>query len=102
MNWSVAQAKQRLSELLRATVDEPQRIYNRRRLVAAVIDRESFEEFSRWREREKQQSLGDEFAKLRLICEEEGGWELPAAPRQDRPNAFAEVIDDAVRHQRPQ
>ncbi len=94
MNWNVAQAKQKLSQVLRAAAEEPQRIYNRRRLVAAVVNGETFEEFRQWAERNRQRSIGDEFAKLRRICAEEGGWELPDSEREDRPNAFAEALAD--------
>jgi len=94
MNWNVAEAKQRLSEVLRAAAAEPQRIYNRRRLVAAVVDGETFEAFSRWAERSAKRSIGEEFADLRRICAEEGGWKLPSPDREDRPNAFAEVLAD--------
>ncbi len=94
MNWNVAQAKQKLSQVLRAAAEEPQRIYNRRRLVAAVVDGKTFEEFRRWTERNEQRSIGEEFAELRRICAEEGGWELPSVEREDRPNAFAEALED--------
>jgi hypothetical protein len=103
MEWNVAQAKQRFSEVLRAAVKEPQRIYNRRRLVAAIVDGETFEEFHRWKEARERKSIGDEFAELRAICGEEGGWELPTPTRQDRPNPFAERLKDAsLRHERSQ
>ncbi len=94
MNWNVAEAKQKLSEVLRAAADEPQKIYNRRKLVATVVDGETFEEFRRWRQRSQQRSIGEEFAELRRICAEEGGWELPSSDREDRPNAFAEALAD--------
>ena len=38
MSWSIAQAKQRFSELLRQAAEAPQLIFNRERMVAAVID----------------------------------------------------------------
>lgn len=94
MNWNVAQAKQKLSEVLRAAAEEPQRIYNRQRLVAAVVDGETFEEFHRWQQLREQRSIGERFAELRRICAEEGGWELPSPDREDRPNAFAEALAD--------
>lgn len=101
MNWNVAQAKQRLSEVLRAAAEEPQKIFNRRRLVAAVVDGETFEQFRRWQQQAEKRSIGDEFAELRAICAEEGGWELPVTERKDRPNAFVEALEDAVvRHER--
>ncbi len=103
MEWNVAQAKQRLSEVLRSAEKEPQRIYNRQRLVAAVVCGETFEEFLRWKQNRERKSIGEEFAELRAICAEEGGWELPEASRKDRPNPFPEALKDAsLRHHRPQ
>ncbi len=103
MNWNVAQAKQGLSKVLREAEREPQRIYNRQRLVAAVVAGEMFEEFLRWKERRERRSIGDLMAELRTICAEEGGWELPTPDRENRPNPFADVLDDAsLGHQRPQ
>lgn len=100
MDWNVAQAKQRLSEVLREAAEEPQRIYNRRRLVAAVVNAERFEEFERWERQSAQRSIGNDFARLRAICAEEGDWELAVPEREDRPNSFAEALDGApVRHQ---
>ncbi len=94
MNWNVAQAKQKLSEVLRAAAEEPQKIFNRQRLVAAVVNGETFEEFRQWRQRSEQKSIGEEFAELRRICAEEGGWELSSPKREDRPNAFAKALAD--------
>lgn len=103
MNWNVAEAKQKLSEVLRAASEEPQRIYNRQKLVATVVDGETFEEFQRWKRRSEQRTIGEEFAELRAIAAEEGGWELPTAAREDRPNPFAEALGDAsLRHERPE
>ncbi len=103
MNGSGAPARQGRSELLRATAEEPQRIFNRQRFVAAVVDGETFEEFRRWQQQSERRSLGDELAELRAICAEEGGWELEPPVRRDRPNAMAEALDDAaLRHERPQ
>ena len=101
MEWNVAQAKQRLSEVLRSAADEPQRIYKRRQLVAAVVSGELFEEFWRWKQQSERQSIGADFAELRAIGREEGGWELPDVSRQDRPNPFAEgLLDATLRHER--
>ena len=103
MNWKIAQAKQRLSELLRAANEEPQLVYNRQRLVAAVVDGETFEAFRRWYQGARQRSIGDAFAELRMICAEEDDWELPTSERRDRVNPFTEALDDAaLRHQHPE
>ena len=43
--WLTGDAKQQFSEVLRRSEDEPQEIYRRDRLVAAVISAEDFEQF---------------------------------------------------------
>jgi prevent-host-death family protein len=68
MAWSVAQAKQRLSELLRRAAKEPQTIENRSRPVAVVVSAEAFQEFAAWREARKARSVADAFAELRALA----------------------------------
>ena len=99
MNWKVAEAKQRFSEVVKAARGEPQLIFNRDRLVATVVDPETFQEFLVWQQEGRRRTLGDSFAELRRICAEENyTQEIP--PREDRPNVF--VDDDrrpALRHE---
>ncbi len=94
MNWNVAQAKQKLSEVLRGASEEPQLIFNREKLVAAVVDSATFKEFRKWKQESDRKSIGEEFAELRAICAEEGEWELPVPVREDRRNPFAEALED--------
>jgi prevent-host-death family protein len=68
MAWSVAQAKQRLSELLRRAAKEPQTIENRSRPVAVVVSADAFQEFAAWRAARKTRSVADAFAELRAIA----------------------------------
>ncbi len=89
MNWTVSQAKQRLSEVVRAAAHEPQVIVNRGRPVAVVVEPKAFEESQRAR---PQQSLAEAVAELRRICAEDN-WELEVPPRTDRPNAFVEMLE---------
>ena len=96
MSWNIAQAKQRFSEVVRQAAAEPQLIYNRDHLVAAVIDAEDFEAFKQWRERTRQRTLADEFAELRQILREEN-YQLEIPPRVDRPNAFVERLEEEER-----
>jgi antitoxin (DNA-binding transcriptional repressor) of toxin-antitoxin stability system len=92
MTWKVAQAKQNLSKLLRAAADEPQTIYNRDHLVAAVIAGDTLTQFESWcREQERRRPLAEVFQELRQICADED-FEFPQVPRHDRPNPF--VGDD--------
>ena len=91
MNWKVAEAKQRFSELVRAAEEKPQWIYNRGRLVAAVVPAEDLEQFLAWREQQDRASIADAFAELRRICAEES-YELETPERRNRPNPFAEDL----------
>ncbi|MEH2042619.1 type II toxin-antitoxin system prevent-host-death family antitoxin [Nostoc sp.] len=93
MNWRIAEAKQRFSELIHAVSKEPQLIYNRNQLVAVVVEAEMFEEFLTWRKQHEKISLGDVFKELRQIAAEED-YILEVPSRQDRPNPFADAIDD--------
>ena len=83
MNWRVGEAKQRLSELLRESASEPQMVYSRDRLVAAVISAEEFEEFRAWREERRRGTLGRSFDEVREICREEA-YAFDAGERGDR------------------
>lgn len=96
MKWSIAKARERFSELLRKSEAEPQPIYNRDKLVAAVISAESFEEYSAWSERRKGRSIADAFGELRRILAEEE-YELQIPPREDRPNEITQVLDELRR-----
>jgi glucose-6-phosphate isomerase len=93
MRWRVAAAKERFSEVVRAAAEEPQLILNRDRVVAAVVNAETFQAFEVWRSLQGRTSLAEAFAELRAICAEEG-YQIEAPPRQDRPNAFANALDD--------
>lgn len=93
MKWKIAEAKQQFSHMMHAAAQEPQLIYNRDRLVGAVINPEDFEGYQSWKERQKT-SLWEATRELRKIAAEEN-YELPILPRSTRPNPFAEERDDA-------
>ena len=99
-HWSVAEAKQRLSEVLRLSAREPQPIYNRGRLVAALVDAESFAAFERWRRAADTASIGAQFETLRAAlaagAAPDGAADvpLPELARTDRPNAFTAMLDE--------
>ena len=46
--WLTGEAKQQFSEVLRRSENEPQQIYRRDRLVAAVISADVFDEFTEY------------------------------------------------------
>ncbi|MBK1630971.1 hypothetical protein CKO31_09500 [Thiohalocapsa halophila] len=93
MSWNIADAKQRFSELIKQAVAEPQLIYNRKRLVAAVIDAEDYQAFKAWSEQRAARTLADEMAELRALMQEED-YALTPPPRSTRPSAFTAACDD--------
>ncbi len=93
MVWGIAEAKQRISELLRAAEEQPQEIANRGRTVAVVVSSEEFAEFAEWKARRQARTLADAFRDLRQILDEEGITFVESA-REDRPNSFLEALDD--------
>lgn len=93
MPWNIAQAKQRFSEIVRRAAERPQLIYNRKRLVAAVIDAEEYRAFKDWSERAAGRTLAEEFAELRQIMQEEN-YELTLPPQSTRRSAFIETLKE--------
>lgn len=96
MDWKIAEAKQNFSELVKAAEREPQWIYNRDKLVAAMVPAEALKEFLGWRSRKEERTLAEAFEELRRICEEED-YTLEIPPRQDRPNPFPDALDEISR-----
>jgi hypothetical protein len=82
--WTIASARQHLPELVGMAAREPQAVYRRDRLVAAVVSPELIDEI----ERVRRPSLAAKLAELQRLCAEEN-YELAPPPRQDRPNPFA-------------
>ena len=96
MTWSIANAKQQFSEVVRLTAQEPQAIYNRDKPVAVVISAADFEAFKRWRAERERPSLVEQFDRIRAALIAEGyedGIEIP--PRRDRPSPFDDPNWDA-------
>jgi antitoxin (DNA-binding transcriptional repressor) of toxin-antitoxin stability system len=96
MNWKIAEAKQRFSELVKAAEDEPQWIYNRDKLVVAMVPAETLKEFLGWRREKQERTVGEAFEELRRICDEED-YTLEIPPRQERPNPFPDALDELSR-----
>ena len=87
MKWTIARARERFSQLLREAASEPQPIYNRERLVAAVIGAESLEEYLGVLSRRKEPTLAESFEDLRAVLGEES-YELLVPARGDREIVF--------------
>lgn len=85
--WRVSEAKQRFSEIVRRSEAEPQKIYNRERLVAVVVSPTALEMLEHLHERQSRCTLAEAFSEIREICEEDG-YELEIAERpvQDFPD----------------
>jgi Antitoxin Phd_YefM, type II toxin-antitoxin system len=93
MDWRIAEAKQRFSELINSAIKEPQRIYNRNQLIAVVVEAHMFEEFLAWHKQRDKMSLADAFSELRQIAvEEDYTLEVPA--RKDRSNPFNDSFNE--------
>jgi hypothetical protein len=82
--WTIATARQHLAEVVDLAAHEPQRIYRRNDLVAAVVSGELAKQV----EHLQKPSLAHKFAELRQLCAEEH-YELAPPPRRDRANPFA-------------
>jgi prevent-host-death family protein len=85
--WNVAEAKQRLSELLRSAAKEPQTILSRTRPVAVIVDPETFEEFKAWQTARRARTLAEAFDELRSLTASLD-YALPLPERRNRRNAF--------------
>lgn len=91
MRWKVAEAKRHFSQLIRDAEEAPQVILNRDRVVAAVVDPDTFEAFEAWRAETQRTTIADAFDELRRICAEES-YMIEPVTRTDRPNPFADAL----------
>ncbi len=87
MKWSVAQARQRFAELLRKAQSEPQAIYSRGKLVAAICGADADEDIQKLLDQAKGSSISDAFKNLREIAASED-YKLMLPKRRDRRNPF--------------
>ncbi|HUO85189.1 MAG TPA: type II toxin-antitoxin system prevent-host-death family antitoxin [Thermoanaerobaculia bacterium] len=95
--WSVAEAKQQFSEVLRRAEAHPQLIYRRNRLVAAVVP---VDESGNLPGVASSLSLGEYVRETRDIVSEHG-FSLPRTKRRPRKNALVKVLNElAGRHER--
>ena len=100
MGWTITEAKQHFSDVVRRASREPQVIVSRDRPVAAVIGAGELDAFLAWRARKPARPLGEALAEPGRICEEEG-YALEPPERADRPNPIVLEGERAPRrHQR--
>jgi antitoxin (DNA-binding transcriptional repressor) of toxin-antitoxin stability system len=96
--WNVGEAKQQFSEVLRRSETQPQLIYRRNVLVAAVIAMDDVKA-SGLTERV---TVADRFREARDLFREER-ISLPAPRRRSRRNDFVRTLDAlADGHERPE
>jgi prevent-host-death family protein len=81
--WLSSEAKQQFSEVVRRSAEEPQEIFLRDRLVAAVISADDFEEFERFRKEKGGQTLDRVFQEVRELASQYD-YELETGERRDR------------------
>jgi prevent-host-death family protein len=88
--WSVGDAKQQFSEVLRRSETEPQLIYRRNQLIAAVV---SVDE-PKARTLTKNKTIAERLAEVREVARQEN-YRLPTIRRNTtRENAFVKVLDE--------
>ena len=90
MTWSIANAKQQFSEVVRLTAEQPQAIYNREKPVAVLISAQDYEDFQRWRAERDRPSLAQQFDALRALLDAENLDCIEVPPRTNRPNPMDE------------
>ena len=91
MIWKIEEAQQQFPEIIDASGATPQLIYERDRLVVAVIRADLFQEFLTWQQKQQPISLVEALEELHQICLEENyTFEIPQ--RSDRPNPFMETL----------
>lgn len=95
MTWTIANAKQQFSEVVRLTAEEPQAIYNRNKPVAVMISAAEYEEFKRWQQEQRQPTMVALFDEIRTILAAEGEDGIEVPPRTDRPSPFDDPRWDA-------
>lgn len=68
MKWTIAKAKNKFSELIRNAQKEPQLVYNRDKLIAAIISAEEYNEIQSIKVKEQKKTLLDFFNEFKDAC----------------------------------
>lgn len=86
--WNVGEAKQQFSEVLRRSESEPQLIYRRNQLIAAVVAVDEAKAAAIGR----RPTIGERFEEARELFRKEN-YRLPETRRRSRPNDFVRALD---------
>jgi PHD/YefM family antitoxin component YafN of YafNO toxin-antitoxin module len=90
--WTVASARQNFSSLLDACRTDIQPIYRRNQLVAGVVNAETYQRLQT--QTQQRPSLADSFRELRQILADTSDDFLPSSNRNNRSNAFMDVLGE--------
>jgi antitoxin (DNA-binding transcriptional repressor) of toxin-antitoxin stability system len=94
--WNVGAAKQQFSEVLRRSAAEPQLIYRRDQLIAAVVAMDEKKAASV----SKRLTIADRFEEARELFRQEN-YQLPRTRRRTRQNSFVRALNErSGRHKR--
>ena len=96
MNWSIAEARKRFSELVRKAQDEPQVILRRQQRVAVLVDSATYDELESLRRERAERTIGEAATALREVCAAEA-YDLVVSERRDRATPFDGDNDDPAR-----
>ena len=91
MIWKIEEAQQQFPEIISASGETPQLIYQRGRPIVAVIRADLFQEFLTWQHQQQPIPLADAFAELHQLCIAED-YTFENVPRSDRPNPFTKIL----------
>ena len=91
--WTLSDAKDRLLEIFRLCIKEPQIVYDQNQSIGVVVDVNFFNELMNLRTRQYRSTIAELLDELSEIHKIETV-EIDVPPRQDRPNAMTEVADE--------
>ena len=91
--WSIARARSKFSELIRAAARKPQAIVDDGRVVAAVVGPDALRDLEIHRSTATGKTLAEAFEELRQICRDEA-YVLALAQRVDRADSLAGTLDE--------
>jgi PHD/YefM family antitoxin component YafN of YafNO toxin-antitoxin module len=90
--WTVTDVKDRFAEIMRASLQEPQIVYEQNKPVSVVVEVNFFNQLMNLRARQPRLTIAELLEELREIHKSEPV-EIEAPTRQDRPNALFGIAE---------
>ncbi len=90
--WTVTDVKDCFAEIIRASLQEPQVVYEQNKPVSVVVDVNFFNQLMNLRARQARPTIAELLDELREIHKSEPV-EIKAPTRQDRPNTMLEIAE---------